>query len=163
MATPYFLLSAAALHRTQRIALYGLFSLTILIIVSSVMKIVGIVQNFEPASLVFWSIIEGCVVMCVACLPSLPPLIWRSSRIRNTITSGRTLDTTGDRSIMEYKNQQKSVSKSALTGEHVERMQRGNVGDEEEDLEMAYLPIQIPSREKLDVISDDGSTRGFAR
>jgi len=78
LITPYFIISRAALvHRTQRIALFFLIALGIIVIVSSTIRAIGIARNFEPSSLVLWSFVEGCVALVVVSLPSLPPLIWR--------------------------------------------------------------------------------------
>lgn len=82
MIVPFFFLSGAAIRsRSQRLALFGLFSMGFFVIASTVVKIIIIHQNFHTASLVLWSFVEGCIAIVVVCLPSLPPLIWKNTRL----------------------------------------------------------------------------------
>lgn len=99
MIVPYFFLTRASLqHRTQKIALYALLGVGTFVIIATIMKVVIIVHEFDPPSLVFWSFIEGCVALTIACFPSLPPLIWKNTKLgthasRNRI--GTAEDSTG--------------------------------------------------------------------
>ncbi|KAK4206939.1 hypothetical protein QBC37DRAFT_444784 [Rhypophila decipiens] len=83
---PIILVWGVQLHLRRKLAFTGLFSLTAITIIVSIVRAVGINaskwengQN-DPSYIWLWSAIEACIAIVVACLSSFPQLFMASSK-----------------------------------------------------------------------------------
>ena len=93
MCIPHFLIRKAALsHRALHVAMFFLFALAVLVIATSGIKVFYVARNEHLQLIVLWCLVEACVALGIACLPSLVPLIYKAQHAGSSKRGSEKLD-----------------------------------------------------------------------